>query len=432
MGERQDVIFSGVPEGLDALVLATTVRQAADGETKGLVLHIARDDRRIEALEAQLKFFAPDVRVVAFPAWDTVPYDRVGPNVEIVARRITTLSRLVLGSRSEPMIVLTTVNAVLQRVPPRDFMRTAIKALQPGMRQDMNRLVKRLELAGYTRTGTVMEPGEYAVRGGILDLFPPGRQNPVRLDFFGDTLESIKAFDAGTQRTAKPIKKLIVMPISEVAFGESAISNFRSRYVELFGGATHDDPLYEAVSAGHRHSGQEHWLPFFHDKLETLFDYLGDGVVSFDQGADESVKSRFEQVNEHYLARTEGLEQQRFGAPPYRPVPPETMYLDGAAWTAALKDLRLVRLTPFDVGEGPNVLPWRGRAGRSFSIERQNPDANVFDAVVQHVKRIQDDKRRCLIAAWTAGARERLASLLTEHGLEGLTKVEGYEDALSR
>ncbi len=174
MGERQDVIYSGVPEGLDALVLATLVRQQAEGEKQGLVLHVARDDRRIEALEAQLKFFAPDVRVVAFPAWDTVPYDRVGPNVEVVAKRITTLSRLVLASRSEPLIVLTTVNAVLQRVPPREFLRSSIKALQPGMRQDMNRLVKRLELAGFTRTGTVMEPGEYAVRGGILDLFPPG------------------------------------------------------------------------------------------------------------------------------------------------------------------------------------------------------------------------------------------------------------------
>ncbi len=221
------------------------------------------------------------------------------------------------------------------------------------------------------------------------------------------------------------------MPISEVAFGESAISLFRSRYVELFGGATHDDPLYEAVSAGQRYPGQEHWLPFFHDKLETLFDYVGGGVVSFDQGADESVRSRFEQVNEHYLARTEGLEQQRFGAPPYRPVPPDTMYLDGKAWTQALDGHRMIRLTPFEVAEAPNVLPWRGRTGRSFAIERQNPDANVFDAVVAHVKRIQEEKRRCLIAAWTPGARERLASLLMEHGLEGLTKVEGYSDALA-
>src|SRR5690606_25536746 len=128
--------------------------------------------------------------------------------------------------------------------------------------------VVSLSLAGYTRTGTVMEPGEMAVRGGIVDLFPPGRLNPVRLDFFGDTLESIKTFDAETQRTSKSVKKLVLMPVSEVAFGEAAVAMFRSRYVALFGGATGDDPLYEAISAGHRYAGEEHWLALFHDTLD--------------------------------------------------------------------------------------------------------------------------------------------------------------------
>lgn len=430
MAQPRQILHSGVPEGLDALVLARLVAEAADGEAQGLVVHVARDDRRIEALEGQLKFFAPDVRVVPFPAWDTVPYDRVGPNADIVAKRITALSRLVLQSRSEPIVVLTTVNAVLQRVPPRTFIRNSMKAVAPGQRADMNRLVARLQLAGYTRTGTVMEPGEYAVRGGILDLFPPGRQNPVRLDFFGDTIESIKAFDAETQRTAKPLRKLIIMPVSEVAFGEAATTLFRSRYVELFGGATGDDPLYEAVSAGSRHSGQEHWLPFFHETLETLFDYTGPCLVSFDQGADEAVKSRFEQINEHYLARTEGLEVQRFGAPPYRPVPPERMYLDGKAWAQACAPQSLARLTSFESGEQEGVVSWKGRTARGFAIERQDPDANVFDAVVRFIKRAMEEKRRVVVAAWTTGARERLASLLSEHGLTAIAKVEGFTEVL--
>ncbi len=431
MSERADLIFTGVPEGLDALVLARFVEEAADGPRAGLLLHVARDDRRLEALEAQLRFFAPKVRVVPFPAWDTVPYDRVSPNPEIVAKRITALSRLALGSRSEPVVVLTTVNAVLQRVPPRTFIRNAMKSLAPGQRIDLNRLVKRLGLAGYRRTGTVMEPGEFAVRGGILDLFPPGRQNPVRLDFFGDTLESVKAFDAETQRTAKPLRKLILMPVSEVAFGEAATALFRSRYVELFGGATGDDPLYEAVSAGRSYAGQEHWLPFFHDHLETLFDTMDGAAVSFDHLVDEAVKSRFEQISEHYLARTEGLESERFGAPPYKPVPPDRMFLDAAAWRQALAGRKIVRLTPFEMTEGAGVRPWRGKVGRSFAPERQNPDANVFDAVVAHVKRVQAEHRRVLVAAWTPGARERLASLLSDHGLKAQAKVEGYAEALA-
>ena len=289
--ERADLIFTGVPEGLDALVLARLVDEAAEGAKAGLIVHVARDDRRLSELEGQLRFFAPNVRVVPFPAWDTVPYDRSSPNAEIVARRITSLARLALTSRSEPLIVLTTVNSILQRVPPRSFIRNAMKSLAPGQRVDMNRLVTRLLLAGFTRTGTVMEQGEVAVRGGIIDLFPPGRQNPVRLDFFGDTLESIKTFDAETQRTSKTLRKLVLMPVSEVAFGEAATALFRSRYVELFGGATGDDPLYEAVSAGRSYAGQEHWLPLFHETLETLLDYTGDAAITFDHLVDDAIKT---------------------------------------------------------------------------------------------------------------------------------------------
>ena len=431
MSERADLIFTGVPEGLDALVLARLVEEAADGARSGLLLHVARDDRRLDVLEGQLKFFAPKVRVVPFPAWDTVPYDRSGPNAEIVAKRITALSRLALGNRSEPVVVLTTVNAVLQKVPPKAFIRTAMKSLAPGQRVDLNRLVARLSRAGYTRTGTVMEQGEFAVRGGIVDLFPPGRQNPVRLDFFGDTLETIKAFDAETQRTSKVLRKLILMPVSEVAFGEAATALFRTRYVELFGGATGDDPLYEAVSSGRTYAGQEHWLPFFHETLETLFDYMDGAVVSFDNLVDDAVKSRFEQIKEHYLARTEGLETERFGAPPYKPVPPDLMFLNAPGWKKALAGHKVVRLTPFEMTEGAGVRPWRGRGGRSFAPERQNPDGNVFDAVVGHIKRVQGEHRRVIVAAWTTGARERLGSLLADHGLKSQAKVEGYADALA-
>ena len=436
-----DLILSGVPEGSDALVLSNRVREAGSEAVPGLIVpglivpglivHVVRDDRRLDALETALKFFAPKVRVHAFPAWDTVPYDRVGPNPEIVARRIATLARLALGGRKEPGIVLTTVNAILQRVPPRDFIKRSLKTLAAGQRADMNDLAQQLSLAGYSRTGSVMEPGEFAVRGGILDLYPPGRLSPIRLDFFGDTIESIKAFDAETQRTTKPVQKVSLMPISEVALGSGATATFRRRYVELFGGATGDDPLYEAVSSGHRHPGQEHWLPLFHEKLETLLDYAPGAPVSFDHNADESIKSRFEQVEEHYQARVDGLETQAFGAPPYKPVPPDLMYLDGAEWVRVLAGRSIARFTPFQDAGGPNVISMQGRAGRTFVAERQDASVNIFDAVVQHVRRGLSEKRRVVIAAWTVGARERLATLLHDHGLKDAFKVESHVEALA-
>ncbi len=428
---RHDITLSGAPEGLDALVLARLAREAVTASGSGMVLHIARDDRRLDTLQNGVAFFDPTVRVIVFPAWDTVPYDRVGPNSELVAKRMTALARLVAGGRRQPTLILTTVNAVLQRLPPRDFVRRAIRQMAPGQRIDMNLLIQRLTLGGYVRTGTVMEPGEFAVRGGIMDLFPPGRSKPVRLDFFGDTLESIKSFDAETQRTQKLIQKLILLPVSEVAFGPEAEKVFRQRYVELFGGATGDDPLYQAISAGQRYPGMEQWLPLFHDKLETLFDYVVGSDVSFDHLADESVSRRFEQITEHYEARVEALETARFGADPYKPVPPDQMFISGKEWRSSLEAFTVRRFTPFEQPGKAGVESLRGKAGRTFAPERTADGGDLFGAVVGHIQRLLTANKRVLVAAWTPGGRERLGTLLATHGLKDARKVESYPDAMA-
>jgi transcription-repair coupling factor (superfamily II helicase) len=430
-GPRGRETLSGVPDGLVPLVLAQLTEEATAGAKEApALLHIARDDRRLEAIAEGLAFFAPKVRVVQVPAWDTVPYDRIGPNSEIVSRRIAAQARLAATSRKDPTLVLTTVNAILQRVAPREFIRRSIKTIAPGQRLDMGQLIQRLNLAGFTRSGTVMEPGEYAVRGGILDLFLPGRSTPVRLDFFGDTLEHIKAFDPDTQRTTRIVQRVSLLPISEVAFGEAPEKLFRRRYVETFGPVKGDDPLYEAVSAGQRYPGMEHWLPLFHEHLETLFDYLPDAPVSFDHRAEEAVTQRLELIRDHYEARAEGLETQSFGAAPYKPVPPDAMFLTADEWNARL-DGRLVRyLTAFEKPDARGtVRSMDGRTGRVFAAERASEAGNVFEATVAHVRRLQGQGRRVILAAFTTGARERLATLLAEHDFADARKVESYVEA---
>jgi transcription-repair coupling factor (superfamily II helicase) len=424
-------VLTGVPDGMTALVLARLAEEAG-WSTHPLLVHVARDDRRLEALAEALKFYAPGIRVVPFPAWDTVPYDRIGPNAEIVAARITGLVRLALTARKHPTVVITTVNAILQRVPPRDFLRKSLKTIAPGQRVDMGGLVRRLNLAGFLRTGAVMEPGEFAVRGGILDLFPPGRTSPVRLDFFGDTLEHIKAFDPETQRTSKTVQKLSLMPISEAAFGEEAEKHFRRCYVEMFGAVNAEDPLYEAISAGRRYPGMEHWLALFHSHLETLFDYVAGAAVSFDHLVDEAVAERLALIKDHYEARVKGLETLTFGAPPYKPVPPEAMFLADKEWHELLSGRPVRRMTPFERASNPGhglVRSFGGRTGRNFAAERATPDANVFDATVAHVRALQADGKRVIIATFTPGARERLSTLLADHRLAGTRKVESYAEA---
>ena len=420
-----------MPDGLAALVLAQLTRHESAGAPPR-ILHIARDDRRLEALAEGLQFFAPTLRTIKLPAWDTVPYDRIGPNAEIVATRMAALARLSAAAHRGPTVLLTTVNAILQRLPPREFIRRSLKNIAPGQRLDMGELVARLNLAGFQRTGTVMEPGEYAVRGGILDVYPPGRSSPVRLDFFGDTLEHIKAFDPETQRTGKIVQRLTLMPVSEVAFGATAEKLFRRGYVALFGAATSGDPLYEAVSAGQRYPGVEHWLPLFHEQLETLFDYAPDAPVSFDHLAEAAVAERLALIEDHYKARVEGLEALKFGAPPYKPVPPQQLFFTPQEWASTLQRRLVRQMSPFEAVEpagGASVRSFGGRIGRNFAAERAAENLNLFDVAASHVNALTSQGKRVILTAFTAGARERLAALLGDHKLLTLHKVQSFAEA---
>ena len=181
------------------------------------------------------------------------------------------------------------------------------------------------------RTSTVRESGEYAVRGGILDLFPAGLEQPVRLDFFGDTLESIRTFDAETQRTLVDMRGLDLVPVSEFRLVTETISRFRMGYVAAFGAPERDDVLYEAVSEGRRHPGMEHWLPLFHDKMETLFEYLERRALMLEPQVEDAAHERIGQIKEYYDARREAMGQAGGGAP-YKPLPPDRLYLTEAEW----------------------------------------------------------------------------------------------------
>ena len=421
-GDR--LMLAGVSEGVDALVLGETARlrfKAGGGAPKP-ILHIVRDDKRLEAFFEALGFFAPKVRRLVLPAWDCVPYDRVSPNTEVSGRRITTLARMTsAASWKAPVIVLTTINAALQRLPGKDFIRRSILKLTPGLLVPMQKIAAHLEKSGYIRVGTVMEHGDYAMRGGIIDLFPPGRALPVRLDFFGDELETIKAFEPDSQRSRDTLDKLLLMPVSECAFGGQARSAFRQRYTSLFGAVTSEDPLYEAISNGFRFDGMEHWLPLFHEEMQTIFDYVPDALVSFDPLIEEARKNRCEQVEDHYESRLHSLEQKTFSTAPYKPVPASQLYVSAKEWDQLITQRPLRLLSPFETPEGSqaiSVVSFEARQGRSFAAERSSETTNVYEAAVRHIHNLQRNGKKVMIASWSRGARERLQQLLNNHGLK--------------
>jgi len=245
------VMLFGAPEGHDAATIGGLLAQSGV-ETW---LHVCRDDGRMARFAAALGFFHPHLNALTFPAWDCLPYDRVSPNGEITSRRIDTLTRLAGAEEKHPLVVLTTVNALVQRVPPRRLFDGRILTLGPGGRIPLDRLQSFFRNNGYFRTDTVREPGEFAVRGGIVDLYPSGAMQPIRLDFFGDTLESLRSFDPLTQRSTGALDRFMLRPVSEVLLDDDSIRRFRSRYREAFGAPGSDDPLYESVSAGRRQAG---------------------------------------------------------------------------------------------------------------------------------------------------------------------------------
>ena len=416
---QQSVVMGGAPEGFDARLV---LKEMARGGKP--VLHIARDDKRMEAMRSALRFFAPDVPVVIFPGWDCLPYDRVSPNADISAARMATLAALVHGLPQQ-FILLTTLNAAMQRVPAREVLKEAAFSARVNSRIDEDALRKFLVRMGFSQSPTVMEPGDYAVRGGIIDIFPPGESGPVRLDLFGDTLDGARRFDPATQRTTEKLDLVELAPVSEVILDEAAITRFRQNYRIEFGAAGSDDPLYEAVSAGRKHQGMEHWLPFFHERLETLFDYLPGATVTLDDQLTPARVARWDSIVDQYETRKIAMDTKGRMDSVYKPTPPKNLYLDETAWSHQISAHRAVQFHPLPQASGPGVVDAGGRIGRNFAPERQQENISLFGALADHIK-AKLTKGPVVVASYSEGARERLSGLIEDEGLaETIAAADG-------
>ena len=432
--DRAPATITNAPDGFDALVVADLARAlAAKAHDSAGVLFVARDGSRLAAMDRALDFLAPDLERLTFPAWDCQPYDRVSPNAAVVAARTTTLARIA-GSRGgeKPRVVLTTVNAALQRIATPDSVARQSFSAAPGNVVDLKALTRWLEVNGFLRSSTVRDYGEYAVRGGIVDLFPAGHAEPIRLDFFGDTLESIRPFDPETQRSTGQLRALDLVPMSEVQLTSDTIRRFRQSYAATFGAPGRDDPLYAAVSEGRRYPGMEHWLPLFHDGLATLFDHLPEARVVLDPLVEDAAGERLAHIADYHDARAEALKHDKSGAT-YKPLPADALYLAHAEWNERLTATAPIRLTPFSPppGQGGRTLDGGARAGRSFAAERADESANVFDLVVGHIQTLKDAGRRVVVAAWSGGGRERLGTVLGDHGLKATRPAASWRDAMA-
>jgi transcription-repair coupling factor (superfamily II helicase) len=378
--QASQIKVGGAPEGFDARLILREIEKSS-----GPVLHIARDDKRLNAMVEALRFFAPDMPVMIFPAWDCLPYDRVSPNADISATRMATLAALIHGVPSK-YLLLTTLNAAMQKIPARDVVGQASFRADVGRRIDEKALREFLVRMGFTQAPTVLEPGDYAIRGGIIDIYAPGELGPVRLDLFGDVLDGARRFDPANQRTTEKLTSIELAPVSEVILDEPAITRFRQNYRIEFGAARTDDPLYEAVSAGRKHQGIEHWLPFFHADLETIFDYIPNATITVDDQSTPTRLARWDTIEDQYETRKHAMGQKNRVDTVYKPIPPALLYLDDTAWESKIAARRVLNFHPLAQASGPNVIDAGGRIGRNFAPERQQENISLFSALASHIK----------------------------------------------
>jgi len=425
MVNTSQILVGGAPEGYDARLILKEIE-----DRSAPVCHVARDASRMAAIREALGLYAPDMPVFVFPGWDCLPYDRISPNAGVSAARMACLAAFIHGMPKK-YVLLTTLNAATQKVPARDILRTSAFTASVGERIDERALREFLVRMGFAQAPTVMDPGDYAVRGGIIDIFPPGDTGPVRLDMFGDILDGIRQFDPATQMTTERLERIELAPVSEVILDDASITRFRQNYRIEFGAAGTDDPLYEAVSAGRKYQGIEHWLPFFHDKLETLFDYIPDATLSFDDQFTPARLARWDSIEDQYQTRQHALTQKGRLDTVYKPVPAGLLYLDEQAWAAATENHRALQFSPLPKPSGPGVIDAGGRIGRNFSPERQQENISLFGALADHVRnRLQSGP--VVIASYSEGARERLAGLIEDEGLAETIEMSDFRSVGKR
>ena len=418
--------ISSVSLGTEAFIIKDLLKHLSEN-----ILYIAPESKSMFETAKLFNYIAPNVETIIFPAWDTVPYDRNSPNPEIVSERVSALSRLALNPHpSASRVIFSSVGAVLQKLPPRTVFLQSLREIKTGGELNFNDFIRYAENSGYSRVEQVMEKGEYAVRGDILDIFPSGSEYPLRIDLFGNEIEKIRTFNVLNQRTIGEIKSYDFQAASEVVLDENTIKNFRTHYREAFGSIAVKDEIYESVSNAKKYRGMENWLPFFYEgELLSLFDYLEEPSVIFAADVKEAARTKSDGIIDHYNARTEALSQTAGENDAYRPVEVSGMFLS----QDELLSRNHIEFLRLNLPDGEENIDINAIPGRDFYALKNITPARVYEDVLNVLKEYGKKKR--IICCDTAGSRERIFTILNEAQADFKQKIsfsfaKNWQDAI--
>ncbi len=411
--------LSSVVDGSEIFPLMELLKDSGSG-----LIYIAIDDTHMERTKAELAFFSPDIEVLTFPAWDSIPYDRISPNHNIVSERIKTLGKLVNNKAlntqcSAPnTILITTINAIIQRVIPPEVIGEAAFSAAIGDEIIREELTSFLVLNGYINVGTANDQGEFALRGSIIDIIPSGSDFGYRLDFFGNRLESIKLYDSLTQvSTGKKLDKIDIIPASEIIDNGQTTGLFRKKYRELFGAVVRDDPLYDAVSEGRKYVGMEHWLPLFYEEMSTIFDYMPNAVIVAGHLVDEAFGERLKLIKDSYQTRKKDADITSISSAVYNPIPVELLYLEGFEWEKLADNNKCINLNSFSIPNSDKNNDLNYKKTTNFYVESAKSKQSAFEQLRQEVEIALSKKIKVLIACMSEGSRSRMELMLGEYDI---------------
>lgn len=417
--------FSGVTKDAEAFAIKKLF-YASDRD----VLCVLSDGISVQRVYDVLKFIAPEINTLSFPAWDSVPYDRVSPNSAILSKRIDTLAKLVLeNSPKSKRLVLTSSGAIIQKLPPKQIFFNTRKTLQVGGKLNFDDFLHYVSVNGYMRVEQVMEAGEYAVRGDIVDIFPSGAEQPLRIDLFDDEIERLRFFEVETQRSREEIKFYSFDSANEVVIDKNTIKNFRSKYREAFGASGVKDELYECISNGKKYVGMENWLPFFYEEaLPSLFDYMPSAYIVLGIEAEEALKAKEETIADHYQARLEALKINDISEiDRYRPVMPELMFLDSKSLCGLVEKRKFCRLSNLSMPAGKNIINFGATPQKFFATLKHVNNLTVYEDLKAEFDTHTNKKK--IICCNTEGSLDRMHGILTENGFQNLVISSGWENA---
>ena len=424
LNKLKNKTLSSVPDGYDAVLLDRFSRKSKE------ILYVVSDGVSLERTADMLRYLNPKLDVLKFPAWDTVPYDRVSPNVNIVAQRVETLTEIVTNPNpKKPRVIIASIGSLIQKLPPQKIFLNSVRLVKVGGKLSFNDFIHYAALNGYNRVEQVIEPGEYAVRGDIIDIFPVGTNEPLRIDLFDDEVERIRTFDAMTQRTTGELTHYSFQVMGEVALDENTIRSFRSKYREAFGAAFKDDEIYADISEGIKHLGMENWLPFFYeDPLPDLFSYLPSADIVIGRSFDEALKAKCDGIADYYQARLEALNIKSAAEQDvYRPVKPELLYLNEKQVYEILAKRQAVKFTNLSIESTEEIIDAEVVPGRSFAHAKNVNLGQVYTDLAAYLRENQKLKR--VICCYSEGSRDRVFSLMSEHEIKDLSFADNWDEA---